>query len=213
MPALKAAERKEKRAVKPSLYPRLWTSEEFLDWLRPGVRADLIHGQLFMHSPANIYHGRQLNTLDYLLRGYIDAKQAGELFRESIAVQFDGRDVFLPDLCYFNPEQVSRLVPAYVPFAPTMVVEALSQRTARRDTGIKFAAYERHGVQEYWIIDPIEEDHRFFVREENLLVEFAKREDRVESRSLPGFFIKREWLSPTKAPSVRACLREILGED
>lgn len=212
MPTLVTEKSKEKRAVKRSLYPRLWTAEEFLDWLRPGVHADLIAGQLFMHSPVNIYHGRQLNTLDYLLRGFIDTKQLGELFRETIAVRFDQRYVFLPDLCYFNSEQVARLVPGYVPFAPNMVVEALSPRTARRDTGVKFAAYKQYGVQEYWILNPIEGEHRFYAREGDLLVEFAKRDERIQSRTLPGFYIKREWLSPVKAPSPTACLREILSE-
>ena len=41
-----------------------------------------------------------------------------------------------------------------IPFAPTLVVEALSPNTAERDIGPKFAAYEEHGVNEYWILDP-----------------------------------------------------------
>jgi len=38
--------------------------------------------------------------------------------------------------------------------APDLVVEILSPRTARKDLNEKMRLYERHGVREYWIIDP-----------------------------------------------------------
>jgi Uma2 family endonuclease len=34
------------------------------------------------------------------------------------------------------------------------VIEILSPSTARRDRGVKFDVYERHGVREYWLTDP-----------------------------------------------------------
>ena len=41
--------------------------------------------------------------------------------------------------------------------APDLVVEILSPSTSRKDIGVKFALYERHGVREYWVIYPAEE--------------------------------------------------------
>ncbi len=38
--------------------------------------------------------------------------------------------------------------------APTFVIEILSPSTAKKDLGDKFALYERHGVREYWVVDP-----------------------------------------------------------
>ncbi|MBV9657162.1 MAG: hypothetical protein JO295_03530, partial [Verrucomicrobia bacterium] len=35
---------------------RLWSAEEFLDWLKPKIYADLIDGKKFMHSPVNFRH-------------------------------------------------------------------------------------------------------------------------------------------------------------
>ncbi|MGL4944268.1 MAG: Uma2 family endonuclease [Thermoguttaceae bacterium] len=40
--------------------------------------------------------------------------------------------------------------------APDMIVEILSPWNAKKDTTTKLELYERHGVREYWIIDPIE---------------------------------------------------------
>jgi Uma2 family endonuclease len=105
---------------------QLWTAEEFLDWLGPGVHADLIDGERFTHSPVNFRHGRLLNFLHHLLGLYVEQKGLGEVHREVIAVRLSSRNVFLPDLSYFTKEQVSRLAPAHAPFAPTWVADALS---------------------------------------------------------------------------------------
>ena len=41
--------------------------------------------------------------------------------------------------------------------APDLVVEILSPATAERDRGYKRVLYARHGVAEYWLIDPAAE--------------------------------------------------------
>ena len=38
--------------------------------------------------------------------------------------------------------------------APDLVVEILSPSTSRKDQKEKFDLYERHGVREYWVVDP-----------------------------------------------------------
>ena len=38
--------------------------------------------------------------------------------------------------------------------APTLIIEVLSPSTALKDFNEKFNLYQKHGVQEYWIVDP-----------------------------------------------------------
>ena len=189
----------------------LWTAEEFLEWLEPGVHADLIDGEKLMHSPVNFRHANLLNFLDRLLAAYLEAKKLGKLYREVIAVRLSAREVLLPDLCYFTDDQVARLQPTFAPFAPTMVVEALSAWTADRDVGPKFAAYESHGVQEYWVLDPDRLAHRFYRRQGELLVEFAAGAERIDCQTIPGFWVRRAWLNPESLPEVRLCLEAALA--
>jgi Uma2 family endonuclease len=189
----------------------LLTSEAFLDWLEPGVFADLIGGQIHMHSPVNLRHATLVNNLDFLLRLYLlEAGLGGVLHRESVAVRLSARETFMPDLGYFTESQVSRLGTSHAAFAPMFVVEVLSPATARRDRGLKFAAYEQHGVQEYWLLDPDDLDHRFYRRAGDLLEEFAVGADKIESTSIPGFWVKRTWLDPDKPLKVTTCVKEIL---
>ena len=190
---------------------QLLTSEEFLEWLQPGVFADLIQGEIAMHSPVNLRHARLVNFMDHLLRSYVEAEEFGELHRESVAVRLSTREVFLPDLAFFTTSQILRLAPTHAPFAPTFVLEALSPSTAHRDTGQKFASYELHDVQEYWILDPQKLDHHFYRREGDMLSEFGADSERIDSASIAGFWVKRAWLNPEKFPKVSACLKEILA--
>jgi Uma2 family endonuclease len=189
---------------------QLWTADDFLEWLQPGIQADLIAGEKFMHSPVNLRHARLLNFLDRLLAAYIERRNLGQLFREVVAVRLSSRNVFLPDLAFFTNEQVARLAATHAPFAPTLVVEALSPNTAELDVGPKFAAYEEHGVKEYWVLDPQTQAHRFYRREGELLVEFAHGEEIIRAATIEGFWIKRSWLNSDDLPEVAGCLEEIL---
>jgi Uma2 family endonuclease len=190
---------------------RLLTSEEFLEWLEPGVFADLIGGEIFMHSPVNLRHARLMNFMDRLLGTYIEHEDLGELHRESVAVRLSVREMFMPDLLFFTKAQAARLAATHSPFAPTFVLEALSPATALNDTGRKFAAYELHGVQEYWILDPEKLEHHFFRREGDMFGEFAVDAEVIESTSIRGFWVKRSWLNPAKLPAVSSCLAEVLA--
>ncbi len=188
----------------------LLTAEEFLGWLQPKVYADLISGEKYMHSPVSIRHATILNFVDRLLALYIEDRKLGQLHRENIAVRFDSRNVFMPDLCFFTKAQVARLHPNYASFAPTLIAEALSPSTATRDVGLKLTICERYGVREYWVLDPQTAAHRFYALEGDIFVEFAQGEELIESRVIPGFYLRRAWLDPVEPPPVMPCLREIL---
>lgn len=165
-----------------------------------------------MHSPVNLKHADLISFMDHLLRAYIEEEaDLGKLHRETVAVRLSVRDTFLPDLAYFTKAQESRLPETHAPFAPTFVLEALSPATARNDTGRKFAAYESYGVQEYWILDPQKRQHRFYRRNGDMLVEFGASEERIDSASIPGFWIRRSWLNPASLPKVGDCLKLLLA--
>ena len=194
-------------AVPTKLHPatverELLTAEDFLEWLEPGTCADLIDGAIRMHSPVSIPHADLLNFLDRLLGTYVDRHGLGRLYREVVAVRLSARNTFQPDLAFYRAERRSAIRRNHVEGAPDLVVEVLSPRTADRDTGPKFAAYQRHGVIEYWILDPEALAHRFYRRDGELLIEYAAGEEKIDSRAVPGFFLMREWLDPRRTPPI-----------
>jgi hypothetical protein len=84
-----------------------------------------------------------------------------------------------------------------------------------RDRDDKYREYRDAGVREYWILDPRPRKRRadfYFLNEAGDYVLFATEEDeRVESRVLPGFWIKPEWLWPPLPVSVAMAFYEMRG--
>jgi Uma2 family endonuclease len=97
--------------------------------------------------------------------------------------------------------------------APTWVAEILSPATALNDVGRKFAKYEEYGVKEYWVLDPITLNHRFYSRQDNLLLEFAQNEDTIRSRAIGDFWVKRSWLDrqSQSKPTVSEALAQLVA--
>lgn len=191
--------------------PPLLRADEFLDWLEPERRADLINGQIHMHSPVNLRHARLVNFMDRLLAAYIRRQKLGELHRETVAVRLSSRNVFLPDLSFFTNEQKVRLKETHAPFAPVFVLEALSPSSRERDLKKKFPAYEENGVEEYWVLDPDRRKHQFFRREGDFLAEVQPADGRAESSVIAGFWVELSWLDPDHLPDEDDCLAEILA--
>ena len=75
--------------------------------------------------------------------------------------------------------------------APDLVVEILSKGTRRLDERIKLDAYERCGVQEYWIFDPFRRGVQAWERSGDGLQAksflSASAGDVLSSPLLPGF--------------------------
>ena len=189
----------------------LLTAEDFLEWLEPGRTADLIAGKVSRHSPVSVRHADLLNFLDGILRLYVDRRRLGFLYREVVTVRLGATNVFQPDLAFYRAERRGIIRANHIEGAPDLVVEVLSPRTADRDTGAKFTAYEQHGVIEYWILDPETLVHRFYRRDGGLLMEYATEGPRIESQVVPGFFVMREWLDPERTRPITESLAQIEG--
>ena len=182
----------------------LLTAEDFLEWLEPGRTADLIDGEVFMHSPVSIRHARLLNFLDRLLGTYVDRHRLGELFREEVAVRLSSRNAFQPDLAFYRAERRRLIQENHVEGPPDLVVEVLSPRTADRDIG-PFAEYEQHGVIEYWVLDPETLAHRFYRRNGELLAS-TPQERRRSSRAWCRDSSSCDWLDPERLPPITESL-------
>ena len=90
-----------------------------------------------------------------MLRAHVREHQLGIVISAPFEVRLPGiARVVQPDVLFIASEQVPR--PGAVGFtgAPDLVVEVLSRATARTDKVVKFSAYERAGVHEYWLVDP-----------------------------------------------------------
>jgi len=94
-----------------------------------------------------------------ILLALIARQVGGKAYDSPIEVRLDESNIFEPDVLYIKPDNlaIAQQDEKRIIGAPNLVVEVLSPSTARFDRQEKYHAYERHGVDEYWIVDPVHE--------------------------------------------------------
>lgn len=116
----------------------------------------VVEGGGLVAMPPILKHQRLVRTIFALLLKIAETK-GGEPWIAATEVYLDAKNIFEPDLFYLTTDskcqedsEGKRLIGA-----PDLVVEILSPSTARYDKQQKYQAYEKHGVREYWIVDPL----------------------------------------------------------
>ena len=110
---------------------------------------ELINGEEIMMSPARPIHNWIAGNLHRILGNYIKGKRCKVYFDVYVLL---GEERLAPDV--FVVCDTNKIKDGYVEGAPDFVAEVLSISTQNRDLGVKKDIYEKHGVSEYWIIDP-----------------------------------------------------------
>ncbi|MDI4648386.1 Uma2 family endonuclease [Cohnella hashimotonis] len=110
-----------------------------------GVRYDFLTSPKFVHQ----------DVLGQLFLAFnASCMQDGVILLAPMDVHFDKDNILQPDLLYISRTRSDIIRDGYVYSAPDLVVEILSDSTARNDKTIKKATYERFGVAEYWLVEP-----------------------------------------------------------
>ncbi|MBN1286776.1 MAG: Uma2 family endonuclease [Anaerolineae bacterium] len=129
------------------------TIKEFLALPESSRLIELVEGEIIMTPPPVDAHQKIAGDIFFWLRQNV----TGGTFRFApTGVYLDDENFVEPDLFWVGAESARcRLIEnKYWRGAPGLIVEILSPPTARQDRGVKFDLYERHGVREYWIVDP-----------------------------------------------------------
>ena len=116
----------------------------------------LINGEVIIGMPPILKHQDIVREILVLLALIA---LGGKAYASPIEVFLDDYNVFEPDVLYIQPDNltISQLDEKRIVGAPDLVVEVLSPGTAKFDRHEKYQAYEKYGVHEYWIVDPVHE--------------------------------------------------------
>jgi Uma2 family endonuclease len=182
---------------------RLYLYRDYRTWPED-ERWELIDGVAWNMSPApSMAHQALSMELGYAIRSFL-GKSVCRVFAAPFDVllpespgqaEDDVPNVVQPDLAVICDP--SRLRPFGCKGPPDWIVEILSPFTSRRDMVEKLSLYERHGVREYWVVDPGNRYIHVYVRGEGgrypdpeLYVGAAT----VRSAVCPGFELRLEKL-------------------
>jgi Uma2 family endonuclease len=148
------------------------TSYTFEDFalLPEGAPYQLIGGQLVVSPSPSTYHQTILLRLATLIHRVCDAGGLGAAFIAPIDVYLSDTDVYLPDLVVVLAGGGAVVETQLIRGAPDLIVEILSPSTAYYDLRQKKTAYERYGVGEYWVVDPIDRSVEVFLKIDGVFV-------------------------------------------
>lgn len=195
---------------------RKLTYEEFLEWCDEDTWAEWVNGEVIVLSPASDRHQDLVRFLVQVLGIYVETKDLGVVrpapFQMKTRPELPGRE---PDLLFVIKERLRLLKETCLEGPADLVVEIISPESRLRDRGEKFAEYELGGVREYWLLDMEERRADFYILGADGRYRLADLEASgvYHSHTVPGFWLKVDWLwqEPLRSP-VRT-VAEIAGVD
>jgi Uma2 family endonuclease len=120
-------------------------------------RIEFINGEVVQHMPLNLSHVDAIRRIYGPLSLFVQARRLGKVAAEQAMTRFSRND-YGPDICFWPRTISSRFDAKSTVFpVPAFAVEVLSPSSVERDTVLKYKDYAAHGVEEYWIVDPIAE--------------------------------------------------------
>jgi Uma2 family endonuclease len=133
---------------------RLVTYDDYRQLPDDGKQYQIIGGELYMTPAPTTIHQRIALRLKLKLFEFVERNKLGEVLDAPVDVILSMTDVVQPDIVFVAKERMNIITQKNIVEAPDLVVEVLSEHTETIDRKKKKELYARHGVREYWIVDP-----------------------------------------------------------
>ncbi|MEW6302008.1 MAG: Uma2 family endonuclease [Verrucomicrobiota bacterium] len=171
---------------------RLWTYDEACAELEEqNSPLEIWHGHLVMSPTPTFFHQVIVSRVEEKLRAWVRRHRLGLVVAAPLDVVLEPDLVLQPDVMFIAKRRTT-IIKQHIHGAPDLVVEVVSPDRRRRDYKEKKDAYEGHGVQEYWIVDPTQKHIEVWSLNEDyfeLLGRFVLRQQ-AASKLLDGFKIR-----------------------
>ena len=176
--------------------PKLWIKFSVKEYMTTpeDKRYQLLDGEMILAPSPTARHQTIAMNLVLALQGFVREHSAGRVWFAPLDVVLSNYDVAQPDILFVSNERAGIVTEANIQGGPDLVVEILSPATAEYDRGYKQLLYSRHGVREYWIVDPDAETVEVLAEGDGGMVRRAayRREQTLTSPLLDGLSIDLE---------------------
>lgn len=148
----------------------LYSWAEYALFPADGKRHEIVNGDHYRYPAPTPRHQTVSRRLQYQLMTQIELTGRGFVFDAPTDVEMAPHDIVQPDLIIVMNDRKSIIGARKLKGVPNLIVEILSDSNPDYDRVLKFAAYERAGLPEYWIVDPEERTIHQFVHINGKLV-------------------------------------------
>ncbi len=122
------------------------------------------------------------------MRIYVLSNKLGKIVMSPMDTRLWEGKVRQPDIVFMSNEHLDRTIEKTWG-VPDLVVEILSEGTAKVDKEDKYLEYQKAGVLEYWIVDPFKQNVEIYTLEHGNYSLFGKwgTGEIAKSKLLDGF--------------------------
>jgi len=144
-----------------------YTYKDYMTW-NDNKYWELIDGIAYQMAPPSRKHQNVSTGLLLQFGNYLEDKTC-EVYHQPFGVRLPLenepdeyiKNAVLPDIVVVCDEK--KLDDAGCRGGPDLIIEILSPSTGKRDQEDKFKLYEKAGVKEYWIVDPLNNFIRVYI--------------------------------------------------
>ena len=165
---------------------RLYTFEEYLTYDdNTDNRYELIDSRLEIMTPPTFLHILICDLIRDTLKAEIERLNLPFLAMRESGIRTGISKSRIADVCVLNKEQIMSSLneTGICDTPPILVVEVVSADSIKRDYRFKRSEYAALGIEEYWIVDPLEQQVTVLVLDEGLYEEtiFTAEQELVSS--------------------------------
>ena len=165
-----------------------YTDDDYM-MLEEGAPFQLINYDLIMSPSPTPVHQNILLEFILIITSYLKkTNNQGYAGIAPLDVRFDEGNILQPDILYISAERKVELIKDRIEGAPDLVIEILSPSTAYYDMRQKIKIYQKYGVKEYIIVDPIEQYVELYTLNNGVykLNQTIQKTETLNSVLLPG---------------------------
>jgi Uma2 family endonuclease len=172
------------------LFPRQgqWTEADYFRLPETNKKIELSEGRLIITPSPTSQHQRIIFRLSNSLGNYILSHNLGEVIISPMDTRLWEGKIRQPDIAFMSNDHLDRIT-EQLWGVPDLVVEILSEGTAKIDKEDKYLEYQRAGVQEYWIVDPFNQSVEVYTLKNGTyeILGISGPGEIAESKLLDGF--------------------------
>jgi Uma2 family endonuclease len=178
-----------------------------------------VEGVVIKVAPAELKHNKLIYFLLQLFEAYFELRPIGTVVGQPFVMRLPAfpnrrREPDLLVVLNSNPHELKN---TYMDGPADLCIEVVSEESTSRDHGEKFEEYEKGGVKEYWIIDHLRRESRFYRLAEDGRYRRFNEDDQgnYHTPTLPGLIlhVSTLWQDNLPGPAATASAVKLMLEN
>lgn len=186
--------------------------ERYLRLFPDGMKGDLICGEAVIDMSTTTLHELLFGFLYRLMADYAEGRALGVVLGSRTLMKVDDENGYEPDVLFVRADRRRIIGEMDVQEPVDVAVEIVSRTSGRRDRETKFEGYQRLGVPEYWLVDPVRAEAAFYrLDTEGVYRAVPLVGGEFVSVALDGFRLDPQVLFSAPLPAVRPLVDAMLA--